>query len=352
MRPYVFVVALAGFASSARAACDTLLSQGVYDELRLSTSSFSKSAFHSSLCSATEERIDQIAKDGGGGQGGVDVLGIVKVSLGGGGESFREFARTYRSSFCTANASANENDDRLSRAQRVISPALMSAYVECRKLEKAGLDFTVIGQDETSLTLTISSQPNMVAIKLNSIQVSPKGTATCSTTVPEGTTIKGNTVATILCERAQGNTAAYSVTVSTVAGAYRVSVPGFQAMSSTEKFMSGFARGTILPWAGGAVPRGWAICDGSNGTPDLRGRFLRGTPDKEKTGATGGSDSHSHKASGKTPDSGRKGSDLHWGDTPWKDGPNPTMAGQTLSVEVADASNLPPHVNIQFILRL
>jgi hypothetical protein len=36
--------------------------------------------------------------------------------------------------------------------------------------------------------------------------------------------------------------------------------------------------GTILPWlpGGAGVPDGWAVCDGSNGTPDLRGIFLRG----------------------------------------------------------------------------
>lgn len=36
--------------------------------------------------------------------------------------------------------------------------------------------------------------------------------------------------------------------------------------------------GTILPWIprGGTLPAQWSICDGSNGTPDLRGLFLRG----------------------------------------------------------------------------
>ena len=34
--------------------------------------------------------------------------------------------------------------------------------------------------------------------------------------------------------------------------------------------------GTILPYVGelADIPRGWALCDGSNGTPDLTGRFL------------------------------------------------------------------------------
>lgn len=36
--------------------------------------------------------------------------------------------------------------------------------------------------------------------------------------------------------------------------------------------------GTILPWVpnGEGFPAGWRVCDGTNGTPDLRGLFLRG----------------------------------------------------------------------------
>lgn len=36
--------------------------------------------------------------------------------------------------------------------------------------------------------------------------------------------------------------------------------------------------GTIVMWSGSAssVPKGWAICNGENGTPDLRGRFIVG----------------------------------------------------------------------------
>jgi microcystin-dependent protein len=32
--------------------------------------------------------------------------------------------------------------------------------------------------------------------------------------------------------------------------------------------------GMIFAWYGGVVPTGWIVCDGSNGTPDLRGRFI------------------------------------------------------------------------------
>ncbi len=47
--------------------------------------------------------------------------------------------------------------------------------------------------------------------------------------------------------------------------------------------------GAIMPWWGvkSELPAGWEICDGSNGTPDLRNRFLRGC-EGEGAGSTGG----------------------------------------------------------------
>ncbi|MCY7294206.1 phage tail protein [Alteromonas sp. a30] len=35
-------------------------------------------------------------------------------------------------------------------------------------------------------------------------------------------------------------------------------------------------RGAIIMWSGTEVPNGWALCDGENGTPDLRSRFIIG----------------------------------------------------------------------------
>lgn len=51
--------------------------------------------------------------------------------------------------------------------------------------------------------------------------------------------------------------------------------------------------GVIWPWyhtADQAVSDGWALCNGENGTPDLRGRFLLGASDDHAIGSTGGSE--------------------------------------------------------------
>ena len=59
--------------------------------------------------------------------------------------------------------------------------------------------------------------------------------------------------------------------------------------------------GGIIIWSGaqGAIPSGWALCNGSNSTPDLRNRFVVGAGSTYSVNSTGGSKdavniSHTH----------------------------------------------------------
>jgi microcystin-dependent protein len=68
--------------------------------------------------------------------------------------------------------------------------------------------------------------------------------------------------------------------------------------------------GSVIMWFGtvGAIPAGWQVCDGTNGTPDLRDRFVVGAGSAYALGNTGGADtvtlttaqipSHTHSISG------------------------------------------------------
>lgn len=73
--------------------------------------------------------------------------------------------------------------------------------------------------------------------------------------------------------------------------------------------VAGTSTGTTIPtgmislWYGsiGSVPSGWYLCDGTNGTPDLRDRFIVGAGSAYSVAATGGSTdaivvSHTHTA--------------------------------------------------------
>lgn len=48
----------------------------------------------------------------------------------------------------------------------------------------------------------------------------------------------------------------------------------------------------IIKWTGliANIPHGYQICDGTNSTPDLRGKFVRGAPASTEHGGTGGAD--------------------------------------------------------------
>jgi microcystin-dependent protein len=35
-------------------------------------------------------------------------------------------------------------------------------------------------------------------------------------------------------------------------------------------------KGSIIMWNGSVAPNGWSLCDGTNGTPNLKGRFILG----------------------------------------------------------------------------
>ena len=65
----------------------------------------------------------------------------------------------------------------------------------------------------------------------------------------------------------------------------------------------GLPSGCIVLWSGSvaSIPSGWYLCNGSNGTPDLRNRFIVGAGSTYAVGGTGGSAdaivvSHTHTA--------------------------------------------------------
>lgn len=51
---------------------------------------------------------------------------------------------------------------------------------------------------------------------------------------------------------------------------------------------SSIPSGGIIMWSGSTIPDGWALCNGENGTPDLRGRFVLGVSDSHQMGEVGG----------------------------------------------------------------
>jgi hypothetical protein len=113
-------------------------------------------------------------------------------------------------------------------------------------------------------------------------------------------------------------------------------------------------RGTIIAWYSSEdVPFGWAVCDGRQGTPDLRNRFLIGAENKSALGTRSGSESHDHNFSVDT----TSGSPLHTSHGP--DKPNQEEFGSVIHThrvayrgQTKVANNVPPNVAVLFIMKL
>jgi hypothetical protein len=194
---------------------------------------------------------------------------------------------------------------------------------------------------------------------------------------------------------ASGGTGATTLTANNVILGNGTSAVGFVAPSTagnvltsngttwTSAALSPFTTGMIMLWSGSiaSVPSGWALCNGSNGTPDLRNRFVVGAGSTYAVDATGGSAdaivvSHTHTFSATTSTAGDHQHAYYWGTSrlgttgyPYTDvqavsatfSPSTSTAGahnHTVSGTTASSgssgtnANLPPYYALAYIMKL
>ena len=128
-------------------------------------------------------------------------------------------------------------------------------------------------QDSVTISkkLSIGSPLNPTGQKLtvNGSAVVKDGIVAKQVTVGvNGLTVQGQTVLSQNLQVTGTVTSLGDVNVGGVVNATGVNVPGFGLVP----------KGVIVMWSGSikAIPTGWALCDGRNSTPDLRGRFVVG----------------------------------------------------------------------------
>lgn len=87
----------------------------------------------------------------------------------------------------------------------------------------------------------------------------------------------------------------YTFTPSTTIKSSEVNQNFTDLVNAIDKAMPSSASGHgIIMWSGSIanIPSGWYLCDGSNGTPDLRGKFVLGAGGSYSVSATGGEETH------------------------------------------------------------
>ena len=107
--------------------------------------------------------------------------------------------------------------------------------------------------------------------------------------------------------------------------------------------------GSIILWSGAIVdiPTGYVICDGNNGSPDLRNKFIIGAGDGYAVNANGGSTSHDHTFSGSPHQHTLPGGV----DIPAGAGFS-AIAGQfTATGTVNSKATLPPYLSLAYIMK-
>jgi len=121
-------------------------------------------------------------------------------------------------------------------------------------------------------------------------------------------------------------------------------------------------KGAIIMWSGSqaTIPTGWGICDGTNGTPDLRDKFVVGAGNTYSPLATGGSattgmaGSHTHTENTATAVLQLTTGAVATGTgTTVVEGVTPQGHSHTIN-QVGDHShtNLPPYLALCFIMKL
>jgi hypothetical protein len=167
---------------------------------------------------------------------------------------------------------------------------------------------------------------------------------------------------------------------TTLTGIPTAPTPG-NTVADTQIATTAFVRnivptGVITLWYGAIVniPSGWFLCDGTNGTPDLRNRFIVGAGSTYAVEATGGSanatlPSHSHTATSSVTDPGHAHSynqpvASNAANPPGSSGSQPSatvtgnaITGISVSTTISTAgssatnANLPPYYALAYIMK-
>lgn len=164
-------------------------------------------------------------------------------------------------------------------ADAVTTAKIANDAVTADKLANTAVTAGSYGSSSAIPSLTIDAQGRVTAASTNSID---------STTIANGTSnVSVANDADITVTRSGTARLTVTSTGATVTGT--LTATAFSGDGSALTGITSFVQGMIIMFTGSTAPSGWAICDGTNGTPDLRDRFVVGQGTTYTINDTGGS---------------------------------------------------------------
>jgi hypothetical protein len=196
----------------------------------------------------------------------------------------------------------------LSQQRNIIAP-LADKVFTFRNATTGGFPIQVIGTSGTGVIIPNGATTSIYCDGTNFLPLNTGAAGNFS--------VSGNfavTGTTTLTGALSGSTAAFSGAITSVSPAFSGTPTAPTAAGGTNTtqiattafaIANGFPAGGIIMWSGSiaSIPLGFALCNGSSGTPDLRDRFIVGAGSTYTPGNIGGSAnavvvSHSHTFAG------------------------------------------------------
>lgn len=148
----------------------------------------------------------------------------------------------------------------------------------------------VVGNTELNGTLYVSGNGTFdgdlavnggdITTSSSSLNIASTLTASQTINIATGVTTSGNTktinIATGGDTGSTTNVNVGSASGGTLAVLKNATVAGTLAVTGVISGPGTIPIGGIIMWNGSSIPTGWQLCDGSNGTPDLRNQFVIG----------------------------------------------------------------------------
>ena len=325
--------------------CSAILANGTYDKYENYSTSKNFQLVYNALCQSSIETYQQASSSSG--NLGVSIIDVIDVALGGSTNSSNFSQR--KNQFCGVTYSQVANSSTVNIRVEKASKAIAQAWENCVTKATGFVAWVTLSKDFDKFTISMRNNSQQGLFQITQIS-HPGSEIVCdgnaqdvSPTKPMSFSLKDVDIG---CTKPATKT--IQISMDTTAGNLRpVDIPGTETVISDLQTevralqAGGVPAGTIIAWyaKSGRIPDGWAICDGSNNTPDLRGKFLQGVSDMGDVGKSGGESSYTIRADS------RKASDWNWGQTPWAGGLNPAASGQGVPT-------VPPFITAIYLMKL